>query len=109
MCLAQGHNAVMLVRLKPATHRSQVKHSTTEPLPLTPSMLFFVGNQVNNNLDNNFNKARVFYDKGQFHVKYLTVLLCCLLMLLASDVWPSPWRKKNKTFIFENLQQKFWL
>ena len=30
--LAQGHNTVMLVRLKPAAPRSQVKHSTTEPL-----------------------------------------------------------------------------
>ena len=32
MCLAQGHNVVPLVRLKPTTTRSQVKHSTTEPL-----------------------------------------------------------------------------
>ena len=32
MCLAQGHNAVMLVRLEPTTPRSGVKHSTTEPL-----------------------------------------------------------------------------
>ena len=32
MCLAQGHNAVMLVRLGPAAPRSRVKHSTTEPL-----------------------------------------------------------------------------
>ena len=29
MCLAQDHNAVTLVRLKPAPPRSQVKHSTT--------------------------------------------------------------------------------
>ena len=33
MCLAQGHNAVMPVRLEPATPRSRVKHSTTEPIP----------------------------------------------------------------------------
>ena len=32
MCLAQGYNTVTLVRLKPATSQSQVKHSTTEPL-----------------------------------------------------------------------------
>ena len=32
MCLAQGHNAVMWVRLEPAAPRSWVKHSTTEPL-----------------------------------------------------------------------------
>ena len=32
MSLAQGHNAVMPVRLKLTTPRSQVKHSTTEPL-----------------------------------------------------------------------------
>ena len=28
MCLAQGYNAVMRVRLKPATPQSQDKHST---------------------------------------------------------------------------------
>ena len=32
MCLAQGHNTVIPVRLKPATPLSPVKHSTTEPL-----------------------------------------------------------------------------
>ena len=32
MCLAQGHNAVMPVRLKPEAPWSRVKHSTTEPL-----------------------------------------------------------------------------
>ena len=32
MCLAQGHNAVTPVRLKPASLRSRVKHSTPEPL-----------------------------------------------------------------------------
>ena len=31
MCLAQGHSAVPPVRLEPATPKSQVKHSTTEP------------------------------------------------------------------------------
>ena len=32
MCLAQGQNAVTLVRLEPAAPLSWVKHSTTEPL-----------------------------------------------------------------------------
>ena len=32
MCLAQGHNAVMPMRLEPEAPRSPVKHSTTEPL-----------------------------------------------------------------------------
>ena len=32
MRLALGHNAVMPVRLEPATPRSRVNHSTTEPL-----------------------------------------------------------------------------
>ena len=32
MCLAQGHNAVMPVSLKTGAARSQVEHSTTEPL-----------------------------------------------------------------------------
>ena len=31
MCLAQGHNVVTPVRLKPAAPRSRVQHSTTEP------------------------------------------------------------------------------
>ena len=33
MCLAQGHKAVRPVRLKAEAPRSQVKHSTTIPLP----------------------------------------------------------------------------
>ena len=36
MCLAQGHKAMTLVRLEPATLGSLVKHSTTE-FPRTPS------------------------------------------------------------------------
>ena len=32
MCLAQGHTAVMPVRPEPASPRSRVQHSTTEPL-----------------------------------------------------------------------------
>ena len=32
MCLAQGHNAVTPVRLKPATPWSRVEHSTIEPM-----------------------------------------------------------------------------
>ena len=32
MCLAQGENAVTLLRLKPTAPQSPVKHSTTEPL-----------------------------------------------------------------------------
>ena len=32
MCLAQGHNAVMPVRLQPATSLFPDKHSITEPL-----------------------------------------------------------------------------
>ena len=35
MCLAQGHNPVMQVRLKPTTPWSRVKHYTTQPLHLT--------------------------------------------------------------------------
>ena len=32
MCLAQGHNTVMPVRLEHEAPQSSVKHSTTEPL-----------------------------------------------------------------------------
>ena len=32
MCLAQGYNAVTPMRLEPVAPRSQVKHSSTEPL-----------------------------------------------------------------------------
>ena len=41
MCLAQGHYAVMPVRLEPATPRSPVKHFTTEPLRSLPSFKFW--------------------------------------------------------------------
>ena len=34
--LAQGHKAVTPVRLDPTAPRSQVKHSTTEPLRYQP-------------------------------------------------------------------------
>ena len=33
--LAQGHNTVTPVRLKPAALRSRVKHSTTEPVTMS--------------------------------------------------------------------------
>ena len=39
MCLAQRHTAVTPVRFEPATPRSRVKHSTTEPLRF---LVFFV-------------------------------------------------------------------
>ena len=39
MCLAQGHNSVTPVRLKPLALRSRVKHSTTEPLRSLCSIL----------------------------------------------------------------------
>ena len=32
MCLAQGHNTVTPVKLKPVAPQSRVKHSITEPL-----------------------------------------------------------------------------
>ena len=38
MCLAQGHNPVMPVRLEPTTPQSRVKHSTTE-LPYGSKLL----------------------------------------------------------------------
>ena len=39
MSLAQGHNAVMPVRLEPAAPLSRVKHSITEPLRLRTSSI----------------------------------------------------------------------
>ena len=45
MCLAQGHNAVTLVRLKPAAPRSQVKYSTTE---LRSSLRYCIEDQMKN-------------------------------------------------------------
>ena len=32
MCLAQGHNAVTLVRFEPLAHRSRAKHSPNESM-----------------------------------------------------------------------------
>ena len=40
MCLAQGYNAVTLVRLEPVALRSRVKHSTTEPLRSLQSKVY---------------------------------------------------------------------
>ena len=45
MSLAQGHNAVTLVILKPAGPRSWVKHTTTEPLC---SLYWFWWDEVEN-------------------------------------------------------------
>ena len=45
--LAQGHNVVSSVRLKPATHRSRGKHSTTELLKVIRYLrwnIHFIGN-----------------------------------------------------------------
>ena len=39
MCFSQGCNAAPPVRLKPATLRSQIKHSTTEPLRIKTQFL----------------------------------------------------------------------
>ena len=40
MCLAKGHNAVMLVRLKFAALQSRIKRSTTEPLRSPPTKYY---------------------------------------------------------------------
>ena len=40
MCLAQGHNVVMPVRLGPEASLSRVKHSTTKPLCSLNHILF---------------------------------------------------------------------
>ena len=44
MCLAQGHNAVMPMRLEPAALLVGVKHSTTEPM----GSLYYYGLKENN-------------------------------------------------------------
>ena len=53
MCLAQGHNAVTPVRLKPAVMQSRVKHSTTEP----PSPCTILGTMPLS--DNTFERIRL--------------------------------------------------
>ena len=40
MCLAQGNNAVMQVRLEAVALQSQVNHSTTGPLPVLPTKYY---------------------------------------------------------------------
>ena len=42
MCLVQGHNAVPSVRLEPATRRSWVKHSTTDPSASSHQIMYIV-------------------------------------------------------------------
>ena len=46
MCLAQGQNPVMPVRLEPTTHWSRVKHSITEPLHSLLKQLTFLNNTM---------------------------------------------------------------
>ena len=43
MCLAQRHKTVTPARLKPASSRSRVKQSTTEPLRFLDCVAPFVG------------------------------------------------------------------
>ena len=42
MCLAQGHNTATSVRLKSATLRSRIKHSTTKPLCSLSDVVFIM-------------------------------------------------------------------
>ena len=61
MCLAQGHNAVTLVRLEPVAPRSLVKHSTTE-LPkvlLLVLKLFLIVDQAVRNFAYSYNPHEV--------------------------------------------------
>ena len=44
-CLAQGHNAVPRVKLKPASPQYRVKHFTTEPL-LSLKIDFVLANSI---------------------------------------------------------------
>ena len=46
MCLAQGHNAVMRVRLEPAALWSRVKHSTTESLGSLQIPVIYLSNYI---------------------------------------------------------------
>ena len=46
MSLAQGHNAVPQVKLKPATPRSRDKLSTTEPLCSREALLYMFFSKV---------------------------------------------------------------
>ena len=66
MCLAQGHNAVMQVRLEPATPRSSVKHSTTELL-CSPKYLFIcIKNEKSNDAMNGckFSISKILNDRN---------------------------------------------
>ena len=45
MCLAQGHNTVIPVRLEPATPQPRVKHYTTEPLCSLSTKMYVVDTQ----------------------------------------------------------------
>ena len=73
MCLAQGHNVVTPVRLKPAALQSRVKHSTTGPLRSRTS----------------------FVD----HLCYLCLVLFMLLHLFIAALW-SPAAKGLTSCLF---------
>ena len=84
MCLAPEHNSVLMVRLEPATPRSQVKHSTTKPLrchkdpdKILCSVVFHLGLHCQTNFllvsstkmfNNIANKGPLKQPKGQFSI-----------------------------------------
>ena len=65
MCLAQGHNAVMLVRLEPTSPLSRVKRSTTEPLRSH--------NCHNSKIKHHMLNVRIMTNTVRFHIKALFI------------------------------------
>ena len=77
MCLAQGHNAVTPVRLKPVAPQSGVKHSTTELLNSDSEGRIFLSHPSTNN-GFFYIKYCVFYTK-KCSQKFLNMLRCDII------------------------------
>ena len=69
MCLAQGHNPVKPLRLKPASTQSRGKHSTTEPLrsPLKCNPLLIISRVL-------INLVSILWDINKHHRTICTKL-----------------------------------
>ena len=85
MCLAQGHNAVMPVRLEPVAWRSWVKCSTTEPLHSLNGSVEVSHLQVKNSIDS----ISAFWIL--LHVLFLSLRVIFFNIIFFKILWGIQW------------------
>ena len=96
-CLAQGHKAVLTVRLKPTIPRSWVKHSTTEPLRSHYNSYIFPWNWDNLvSKGDSCESLEPPLDSPLKWMLYTSQYKCCKIQLYKnySIVWMLHWAKE---------------